>query len=274
MTDTTDQPEITTFDMDDDGEIDLIAVDLDRDGQADMVFTDLEDEATELDSADIEPDDSDVDLVMGDLERDVGLIDSMDPGDEADDFTFESADDDFILETDSDRDGLTDQQESELGTDPLQEDTDGDGLLDGAEDANQDGWHDLGWETDPLSADTDRDGIADGVEDKDHDGQVLAGETDALDADSDKDGLLDGQEDRNSDGFHEPDRGETDATDGHSYDEADQDAYIDDSGQADRTTQDMDGQIAPMDEGGYDDGANDSGGHDDGGGYDDGYGDY
>jgi hypothetical protein len=57
---------------------------------------------------------------------------------------------------DSDRDGLTDQDERKtFGTDPTSADTDSDGLADGLE--NQ-----LG--TDPTSADTDSDGLADGLE--------------------------------------------------------------------------------------------------------------
>src|SRR5690606_7927755 len=54
--------------------------------------------------------------------------------------------------TDSDGDGLTDEEEIRLGTDPTDPDTDGDGLTDGEEVA-------LG--TNPLSKDTDCDGISD-----------------------------------------------------------------------------------------------------------------
>jgi len=56
---------------------------------------------------------------------------------------------------DSDDDGLTDQQEADLGTDPQLADSDDDRLLDGAEvDAS----------TDPLNADSDGDSYADGDE--------------------------------------------------------------------------------------------------------------
>ena len=54
--------------------------------------------------------------------------------------------------------------ENEMGTDPLNPDTDGDGLLDGVE-TNTGIWvsaNDTG--TDPLNPDTDRDGLKDGVE--------------------------------------------------------------------------------------------------------------
>jgi hypothetical protein len=56
---------------------------------------------------------------------------------------------------DTDRDGLTDTEEKELGTDPDKADTDGDGLSDRTEKS-------LG--TNPLRADTDGDGYSDGEE--------------------------------------------------------------------------------------------------------------
>ena len=66
--------------------------------------------------------------------------------------------------TDADNDGLSDPDEATAGTDPLDPDTDDDGLLDGVEtntgtfvDANDTG-------TDPLNPDTDGDGVSDGVE--------------------------------------------------------------------------------------------------------------
>jgi serine/threonine protein kinase len=59
------------------------------------------------------------------------------------------------LAEDEDKDGLTNQQEEELGTLPNMRDTDGDGLNDGDE---------IGQGTDPLKADTDGDGLPDGDE--------------------------------------------------------------------------------------------------------------
>ena len=49
--------------------------------------------------------------------------------------------------------------------------------------------------------DTDGDGISDGVEDADHNGSVGAGETDPTQIDSDGDGIPDGIEDKNKNGI-------------------------------------------------------------------------
>ena len=78
---------------------------------------------------------------------------------------------------DSDNDGLTDEEEENLGTDPNNADTDGDGLSDGEEST-------LG--TNPNNADTDGDGLSDGEE------STLG--TDPNNADTDGDGLSDGEE--------------------------------------------------------------------------------
>lgn len=59
-------------------------------------------------------------------------------------------------EPDSDRDGLTDAEEAQFGTDANQPDSDGDGLTD-REEAKV-------YHTDPLKADTDGDGYPDGQE--------------------------------------------------------------------------------------------------------------
>ncbi len=61
---------------------------------------------------------------------------------------------DHLPNTDEDQDGLTNAQEQAFGTDPLNPDTDGDGLLDGEEV--------LIYGTDPLNPDTDGDGVPDG----------------------------------------------------------------------------------------------------------------
>ena len=80
-------------------------------------------------------------------------------------------------DADDDNDGLTDEEEQNLGTNPLSADSDNDGLTDGEEQV-------LG--TNPLTADSDDDGLTDGEE------QVLG--TNPLITDSDDDGLTDGEE--------------------------------------------------------------------------------
>ncbi|HSD63518.1 MAG TPA: hypothetical protein VLB50_06950, partial [Ignavibacteriaceae bacterium] len=80
---------------------------------------------------------------------------------------------------DSDGDGLLDNVEEQLKTDPNNPDTDGDGLKDG-EEVNV-------YKTDPLNPDTDGDGLKDGQE-------VTNYKTDPNKADTDSDGLKDGEE--------------------------------------------------------------------------------
>lgn len=79
---------------------------------------------------------------------------------------------------DSDQDGLTDEEEQQIGSNPLSADTDGDGLPDFNE-VFQHG-------TDPTNIDTDGDGI------NDHDETVLG--TNPLNADTDGDGLTEVEE--------------------------------------------------------------------------------
>jgi len=57
---------------------------------------------------------------------------------------------------DTDKDGLDDVREKEIGTDPNKADADGDGLIDGDEV--------IIWKTNPLKTDTDGDGYVDGKE--------------------------------------------------------------------------------------------------------------
>lgn len=61
----------------------------------------------------------------------------------------------LLVETDTDRDGLGDDQERLAGTNPANPDTDNDGLKDGDE---------VDLRTNPLAADTDKDGKNDGAE--------------------------------------------------------------------------------------------------------------
>lgn len=80
-------------------------------------------------------------------------------------------------------------------TDPLNPDTDFDGLSDGVEDSSKDGNYDAGIESDPNDKDTDDDGIIDGTEENGFDipgiGFVT---TSAINHDSDGDGIFDGTE--------------------------------------------------------------------------------
>ncbi|UJG44068.1 MAG: right-handed parallel beta-helix repeat-containing protein [Candidatus Heimdallarchaeum endolithica] len=105
---------------------------------------------------------------------------------------------------DPDNDGLTNLEEYQADTDPFDNDTDRDGLIDGDE-VNI-------YSTDPLNSDTDGDGMSDGWEvennldpladdaslDPDNDSltnlEEYTNDTDPLDPDNDGDGLIDGDE--------------------------------------------------------------------------------
>jgi hypothetical protein len=80
---------------------------------------------------------------------------------------------------DLDEDGLTNERELEVGTDPEKADTDGDGLVDGEEVET--------YGTDPTVPDSDGDGLEDGPEVNTHG-------TDPTKPDTDGDGLDDGSE--------------------------------------------------------------------------------
>tara|TARA_E500000318_G_scaffold78594_1_gene73457 strand:+ start:5180 stop:7462 length:2283 start_codon:yes stop_codon:yes gene_type:complete len=102
----------------------------------------------------------------------------------------------YRVYADSDSDGLSDgQEEFVLGTDPNDNDSDDDSLLDGAE-TNTGTWvsaSDTG--TDPLSNDSDSDGLLDGVETNTAEYMDASDTgTDPNDPDTDNDGLLDGAE--------------------------------------------------------------------------------
>ncbi|MDY6049988.1 MAG: Rib/alpha-like domain-containing protein [Corynebacterium sp.] len=105
---------------------------------------------------------------------------------------------DYPVNNDTDGDGLPDDVEEQLGTDPYDVDSDGDGLWDGDE-VNQ-------FRTDPLNKDTDGDGATDGQEVlnvndlhwNDYETKYREtgnpGNTNPLDPDTDGDGVNDWQE--------------------------------------------------------------------------------
>ncbi|TSJ70381.1 hypothetical protein FPH17_11520 [Corynebacterium godavarianum] len=123
------------------------------------------------------------------------------------------ASDSFVIAKDSDGDGLPDEKEKELGTDPNKADTDDDGINDGDEvngskNPFKDNKSDEDGEpgnTDPKNPDTDGDGVNDGDEINtkvDEDGKTVPNESEEdeptdpnkSDKDTDKDGLTDEEE--------------------------------------------------------------------------------
>ena len=84
----------------------------------------------------------------------------------------EVAADSFVVDADTDGDGLTDDEEGNIGTDPNNPDTDGDGINDGDEVSgdknpfkeNQSDPDGKPGNTDPLNKDSDGDGVTDGDE--------------------------------------------------------------------------------------------------------------
>ena len=97
---------------------------------------------------------------------------------------------------DSDGDGLSDEYEESIGTDPFNMDTDGDTLPDGAE-TNTGEYKDVeDTGTSPLTSDTDNDGLEDDDEILCRLYTPLGGKfcSHPLDSDSDNDGLTDGEE--------------------------------------------------------------------------------
>lgn len=134
-------------------------------------------------------------------------------------------------QTDSDKDGISDEGERRIGTDPNDYDTDDDGTPDGDEanptvDTDGDGL------LNAYDPDSDNDGLFDGTEqgfdcsspdtnlargrcrpDSDH----SVTRTNPVQADTDLGGISDGDEDSNFNG--RVDTGETDPTPGHGYDD-------------------------------------------------------
>ena len=141
------------------------------------------------------------------------------------------ADDSNVVDTDGD--GLSDELEKKLGSDPNDADTDDDGVIDGKEpnpshDTDGDGLINV------LDVDSDNDGLYDGTElglDCSHpdtdagppshciaDGDSGASKTSPLTKDTDGGGASDGSEDHNLNGV--VDMGETDPTAGNGADDS------------------------------------------------------
>ncbi len=138
-----------------------------------------------LDPGETDPNDADTDGggVEDGVEVNVHGTDPLDPCDD--------------LGGDCDGDGLSNEVEVQIGTDPTDPDSDDDGVDDGVEVFNG---------SDPLDDDSDDDGLLDGTEDADGDGIVDPGETDPNNVDSDGDGIQDGTES----GLVAPEGGDTD----------------------------------------------------------------
>ncbi|WNG55016.1 OmpA family protein [Archangium gephyra] len=167
------------------------------------VFQRDEDPATKTDPLKVDTDGGSVSDGLEDANHN-GRVDSgeRNPLDPADD----------VRPTDTDGDGIPDAVETANGTDPNDDDSDDDGILDGNEDADHDGVVDPG-ETDPRKKDTDGDGLLDGTEKgltapeglgtnmavfvPDADPSTR---TDPLKVDTDNGGVSDGIEDANHNG--------------------------------------------------------------------------
>lgn len=91
-----------------------------------------------------------------------------------------------LQNSDPDQDNLTNEEETRLGTDPQNADSDNDGVPDGTEVQSTC--------MNPRNADSDNDGLKDGEEDANHNGITDGGETNPCSADTDRDGLPDGWE--------------------------------------------------------------------------------
>lgn len=166
-------------------------------------------------------------------------------GDDDDDGipNFVDADDTDGPQLDSDGDGLSNQTEIDLGTDPFNPDTDDDGLTDK---------EDVDSGANPLDRDSDDDGLLDSLESlEDTDADLLNG---VVDPDSDDDGVFDGTESgvvETIEGFSYVGSNGTEFTIAGTLVEAGNFVVDEDPGQV------TDPQNADSDEDGWDDGAED-----------------
>ena len=230
------------LDTDGDGLINALDPDSDNDGLFDgtELGLDCSSKATDLKKGHCKPDadkgatvtdplDPDTDDGgVSDGSEDFNLDGAIDPG-ETDPTVMHGADDKNVK--DSDMDGLSDDLEALLGSNPKDADSDDDGVRDGAEvnpsdDTDGDGLKNL------LDVDSDNDGLFDGTEMGKQcddpatnaklghciaDGDSGATMTSPLDPDTDHGGVKDGSEDFNHNGVK--DAGETDPTLGHGADD-------------------------------------------------------
>ncbi|MBK9262615.1 MAG: DUF11 domain-containing protein [Polyangiaceae bacterium] len=218
-------------DTDGDGLINVLDADSDNDGlwdgtemgfdcsNADTDTTknrcipDADDGSTTTDPLDRDTDDGGISDGAEDFDKD-GTVDpgEGDPNDPSDDTTI----------VDTDGDGLSDDFENQIGSDPNDADTDDDGVIDGqeanpAEDSDGDGLINV------LDPDSDNDGLFDGTEmgfdcsngatnaEKGNcipDADMGSTKTSPLDPDTDKGGVPDGIEDFNKNGTIDPGEGD------------------------------------------------------------------
>lgn len=221
-----DEPNLST-DTDADGLINALDPDSDNDGLQDGTELGLDCTGADTDLSQCIPDADDgattTDPLVGDTDggsvsdgsEDWNLDGEVDPGE-----TDPNDPSDDVTVDDTDGDGLSNDLEDQLGTDPNDADSDNDGLIDGEEpnpasDTDGDG------AINPLDPDSDNDGLIDGTEagkdcdDPDTSGVTCVPDADGgatttsvLDADTDNGGVSDGVEDADHDGMI--DRGETD----------------------------------------------------------------
>jgi|GEM_PF-1191853 len=167
----------------------------------------------------VDPDTDDGGVTDGN--EDSNLDGKLDSATETNPVAGQGADDGRMQDRDTDGDGLTDQTETEIGSDPEDADSDDDGLLDGLE-PNPSDDHDGDNVINVLDADSDGDGLFDGTEagkdcnsgDTDTTKNLCVADADSstvtwvLNADTDFGSVSDGEEDANHNGF--VDVGETD----------------------------------------------------------------
>jgi|AntDeeMinimDraft_6_1070357.scaffolds.fasta_scaffold00880_3 PGF-pre-PGF domain-containing protein len=182
----------TLVDSNGDGIIDALDADSDNDGIDDKIegAGDADDDGI-ANYRDVDSDDPDDQTGDGTLDdgNDVEGIDDTD-GDGVPNF----------LDDDNDEDGISDNREDTLGTDPNDTDSDGDGLPDSLEGAADEVDTDGDEIIDALDTDSDSDGIGDATEDLTaNDGEATDTDGDGIpdyrDEDADGDGIPDDLED-------------------------------------------------------------------------------